>query len=60
MIKRIRGRYVVLFETTGREFGRYRTKKEAVKRLKQIEFFKHLKASPKLRGRLKKKSLRRR
>ncbi len=57
MIKKIKGKYVVLSETTGRVFGRYRTKKEAEKRLKQIEFFKHLKASPSLRMRLRKKSL---
>ncbi|MDP3765172.1 MAG: hypothetical protein Q8R04_01540 [Nanoarchaeota archaeon] len=56
MIKKIKGKYVVLSETTGRVFGRYKTKKEAAKRLRQIEFFKHLKASPKLRS-LKKKSL---
>ena len=57
MIKKIKGKYVVLSETTGRKFGTYKTKKEAVKRLRQIEFFKHLRASPSLRGRLKKKSL---
>lgn len=57
MIKKIKGKYIVLSETTGRVFGRYKTKKEAVKRLRQIEFFKRLKSSPKLRGRLKKKSL---
>ena len=43
MIKKIKSRYVVLSETTGRVFGRYRTKKEALKRLRQIEFFKHRK-----------------
>jgi hypothetical protein len=42
VIRRIKGRYVVLSETTGRGFGTYRTKKEAEKRLRQIEFFKHL------------------
>ena len=57
MIKKIKGKYVVLSETTGRKFGTYRTKKEAIKRLRQIEFFKHLKSSPKLQGRLRKKSL---
>lgn len=57
MIKKIKGKYVVLSETTGRVFGRYKTKREAMKRLKQIEFFKHLKSSPSLRRRLKKKSL---
>ena len=57
MIKKIKGKYVVLSETTGRKFGTYKTKKEAEKRLKQIEFFKHLKANPSLRMRLRKKSL---
>ena len=42
MIKKINGRYVVLSETTGRRFGTYDTKAEAEKRLRQIEFFKHL------------------
>ena len=57
MIKKIKGRYVVLSETTGRKFGTYKTKKEAEKRLKQIEFFKHLKGSPKLSRKIRKKSL---
>ena len=57
MIKKIKGRYVVLSETTGRKFGTYRTKKEALKMLRQIEFFKHLKGSPGLRKALRKKSL---
>ena len=34
-----------------------KAKKEAEKRLRQIEFFKHLKANPSLRMRLRKKSL---
>jgi hypothetical protein len=42
MIKRINGRYVVLSETTGRRFGTYDTRAEAERRLRQIEFFKHL------------------
>ena len=57
MIKKIKGKYVVMSEHTGRKFGTYDTKKEAEKRLRQIEFFKHLKSSPKLQMRLKKKSL---
>lgn len=57
MIKKIKGKYVVLSETTGRKFGTYKTKKEAMKRLRQIEFFKHLKASQSLGKRLRKKSL---
>lgn len=44
MIKKINGRYVVLSETTGRRFGTYDTRVEAERRLRQIEFFKHLKA----------------
>ncbi|MBI2656466.1 hypothetical protein HYX03_01880 [Candidatus Woesearchaeota archaeon] len=57
MIKKIKGKYVVLSETTGRKFGTYKTKKEAEKRLRQVEFFKRLKSSPRLRTRLKKKFL---
>jgi len=44
MIRKIKNQYVVLSEKTGRSFGKYKTKKEAEKRLKQIEFFKHVKA----------------
>lgn len=43
MIKKIKGKYEVLSETTGRRFGTYGTLEEAKKRLRQIEFFKHLK-----------------
>lgn len=43
MIKKIKGKYVVLSETMGRKFGTYKTMDEAKKRLRQIEFFKHLK-----------------
>ncbi len=43
MIKKIKGKYVVLSEKTGRRFGTYDTKEEAEKRLRQVEFFKHLK-----------------
>lgn len=43
MIKKIKGLYVVLSEKTGRRFGTYKTLTEAKKRLRQIEFFKHLK-----------------
>lgn len=42
MIKRIKGEYVVMSETTGRVFGRYQTEEEAKQRLRQVEFFKHL------------------
>jgi len=44
-------------ETTGRKFGTYDTKKEVEKRLRQIEFFKHLKASPSLKMKMRKKNL---
>ena len=47
MIKRKGSKYVVLSEKTGRAFGTYKTKKEAEKRLRQIEFFKHLKGKKK-------------
>jgi hypothetical protein len=57
MIKKIGSKYVVLSETTGRKMGTYSAKKEAQKRLRQVEFFKHLKSSPGLRSKLKKKSL---
>ena len=43
MIKKIKGLYVVLSEKTGRSFGSYKTKAEAQKRLRQIEYFKHAK-----------------
>jgi hypothetical protein len=44
MIKKIKGKYVVLSEKTGRSFGSYTTKAEAEHRLRQIEFFKHVKS----------------
>ena len=59
MIKKIKGRYVVMSEATGRKFGAYKTKKEAEKRLRQIEFFKHLKSSHKPRTGFKKRTLHR-
>jgi hypothetical protein len=43
MIKKIKNKYVVLSETTGRKFGTYSTLKEAKQRLRQIEFFKYAK-----------------
>jgi hypothetical protein len=45
MIRKIGGKYVVLSEHTGRRFGSYKTKAEAQKRLRQVEFFKHAKGS---------------
>jgi hypothetical protein len=43
MIKKVKGKYVVLSEKTERKFGTYNTLKEAKQRLRQIEFFKHAK-----------------
>jgi hypothetical protein len=43
MIIKQAGKYVVVSETTGRRFGTYDTLAEAERRLRQIEFFKHLK-----------------
>ncbi len=42
MIKKQGSKYIVMAES-GRKMGTYKTKKEAKKRLQQIEFFKHLK-----------------
>ena len=44
MIKKIKGKYVVLSEKTGRSFGSYITKAEAEHRLGQVEMFKHMKS----------------
>lgn len=43
MIKKIKDKYVVMSEHTGRKFGTYDTQEEAAARLRQVEFFKHLK-----------------
>lgn len=43
MIKTRGGKWVVLSEKTGRSFGSYDTRAAAEKRLRQVEFFKHLK-----------------
>lgn len=43
MIRKIKGEYVVLSESAGRVFGRYKTKEEAERRLRQTDFFKYLK-----------------
>jgi hypothetical protein len=51
MIVKRAGKYVVVSETTGRSFGTYATLAEAEKRLRQVEFFKHLKARATARGR---------
>ncbi|MCX6745157.1 MAG: hypothetical protein NTX82_06560 [Candidatus Parcubacteria bacterium] len=46
MIIKRQGKWCVVSENTGRSFGCYATKKEAQHRLKQVEFFKHLKGIP--------------
>ncbi|OGZ35273.1 MAG: hypothetical protein A3I88_01485 [Candidatus Portnoybacteria bacterium RIFCSPLOWO2_12_FULL_39_9] len=46
MIRKIKGKYVVISETTGRRFGAYKTLKAAKKRLRQVEFFKRLNPVP--------------
>ncbi|MCU1242635.1 MAG: hypothetical protein JWO71_3361 [Candidatus Acidoferrum typicum] len=43
MIKKVAGGYKVLSENKKNLGGPYKTKKEAEKRLKQVEFFKHRK-----------------
>lgn len=50
MIVKRDGKHVVVSETTGRRFGTYDTLAEAKRRLRQIEFFKHLKARTTARG----------
>ncbi len=40
MIKKIKGKYCVITHQTGKNMGCYKTMKEAVKRLKQIKYFK--------------------
>jgi hypothetical protein len=42
MIKKVKGKYMVLSEKTGRRFGTYTSLKAAKKRLQQMEMFKHL------------------
>jgi len=44
MIKKVKEGYKVLSEKTGKNLGgQYKTKAEASKRLRQVEFFKHRK-----------------
>ena len=57
MIKKIKEKYTVLSERTGWSFGSYRTMAEAKKRLRQVEFFKHLGKNPSMKKTLRKKSL---
>jgi hypothetical protein len=57
VIKKVKGKYVVMSENTGRSFGAYKTMSEAKHRLAQVEFFKHLAEHPGIRKGLRKKSL---
>ena len=44
MIKKVKGGYQVVAEKSGKNLGGpYKTKEEASKRLRQVEFFKHRK-----------------
>jgi hypothetical protein len=44
VIKKVKSGYQVVSETTGKNLGGpYKTKEEAKKRLRQVEFFKHQK-----------------
>lgn len=43
MIKKVKGGYVVVSETTGRRLSKPATWKKSKKRLRQIEYFKHKK-----------------
>ena len=47
MIVKKGSKWQVVSEKTGRSFGTYATKAEAVKRLGQVEFFKHAKGGAK-------------
>jgi hypothetical protein len=41
MIKKVAGGYRVVSEHTGRNLGQSKSKKGALKRLRQVEYFKH-------------------
>jgi len=43
MIKKQKGKYIVLSEKSGLSFGTYKRFAEAKRRLRQIEYFKHRK-----------------
>lgn len=43
MIKKSGDKYVIKSKTSNKTLGTYKTKKEAEKRLRQIEYFKHVK-----------------
>lgn len=41
MIKKVGSEWEVVSEKTGKSLGKYKTKAEAEKKLRQIEYFKH-------------------
>ncbi len=43
MIVKVGRKWKVVSEQTGRSFGTYDTKEEAKRRLRQVEYFKHVK-----------------
>ena len=43
MIRKRGSQYIILSKTGKKVLGKFKTKKDALKRLRQIEFFKHLK-----------------
>jgi hypothetical protein len=47
MIRKVKGRYKVISHITGRSFGTYKTKAEAIRRLWQIKFFGNIKKTRK-------------
>jgi hypothetical protein len=49
MIIRRAGKFVVVSERSGRRLGTYDTLEEAKRRLRQVEFFKHLRGRTKSR-----------
>lgn len=47
MIKKVKSGYRVISHTTGRNMGTYKTKAQAQRRLRQVEYFKRLVRPPK-------------
>jgi len=45
MIKKVGSYWIIFSENNKRQLGKYKSRKQAEKRLKQIEYFKHLKGS---------------
>ena len=51
MIKKVKGGYKVVSESTGKNLGGpYKSKKQAINRLRQVEFFKHNKSVRSIRN----------